>query len=390
MLLGTWELGKGYGHIAHLAPLAQALSARGHSMTVAVRHPATAHAAPGAPFADILQTPVYPLSAERPPTLTYAQVIADGGFADPPAAIALVRAWLALFERTAPAAVIAEHAPMSLLAAHVAGLPGALFGAGWVVPPRERPLPSLMPWREVGEAEREAADAAADAVVREVCRAFGAPVLDGLAALIAALPAYLATLPELDPYGPRRGATYYGVMNGFRPRRAAPWPPEAGRRAFAYLPFDHVLAPALVAALGALGWSTVWHWTRPPPFALPPNIVHTLEPVDLVEALADCDLLLSRGGHATACEALMAGRPNFLLPDSLDTILVARRLSIGRFGAATTLDADAASLGAALEALVADREVAAALAAARTRYVGYRPEAAAAQLAERLLADLAL
>lgn len=390
MLLGTWELGKGYGHIAHLAPLAAALKARGHATTVAVRHPATAAAAPGAPFAAILPAPHYPLPAVRSPTLTYAQVIADGGFADAPAAIALVRDWLALFDRQVPAALVAEHAPLSLLAAHVAGLPAAMVGAGWVVPPRERPLPSLMPWRAVSEAERAAADAAADAVVREVCRAFGAPMLDGLAALIAPLPAYLTTLPELDPYGPRPGATYYGVMNGFRPRRAAPWPAGGGRRAFAYLPFDHVLAPALVTALGALGWPTVWHWPRPAPFALPPNVVHAPEPVDLVETMADCELLLSRGGHATACEALMAGRPNFILPDSLDTILIARRLSIGRFGAATTLDADAQGLGGALEALVADGGVATALAAARTRYLGYRPESAAAQLADRLLADLAL
>lgn len=389
-LLGTWELGKGYGHIAHLAPLAQALTARGHAMTVAVRHPATARAAPGAPFADILQTPVYRFPPSRTPTLTYAQVIADGGFADPPAAIALVRDWLALFARTAPDALVAEHAPMSLLAAYVAGLPAALFGAGWVVPPRERPLPSLTPWRRVSEAERAAADAAADAVVREVCRAFGAPVLDGLAALIAQVPPYLTTLPELDPYGPRRGATYYGVMNGFRPPRPAAWPAGGGRRALAYLPFDHPLAPALVEALGALGWPTVWHWIRVPPFALPRNIVHTLEPIDLVEALADCDLLLSRGGHASSCEALMAGRPNFILPDSLDTILIARRLSIGRFGAATATDADSRSIGAAIEALVDDGAVAANLADARARYLGYRPALAATQLADRLLADLRL
>jgi len=389
-LLGTWELGRGYGHIAHLAPLAQALNARGRKMKAAVRCPATAGAVPDVPFAAILQAPAYEGTVRPQPTLTYAQVIADAGFADASAAIGLIRAWLALFDRTAPDAVIAEHAPASLLAAHVAGLPAAMIGSGWAVPPPERPLPSLMPWREIGDAERAAADAPADAVVRAVCRAFGAPMLEGLAALIAQLPAYLTTLPELDPYGPRRGATYYGVMDGFRPHRPASWPVGSGRRAFAYLPFDHALAPALAGALGALGWPTVWHCTQVAPFALPPNIVHTLQPVDLVEAFADCDLLLSRGGHATACEALMAGRPHFILPDTLDTILLARRLSIGRFGAGTVANADATGIRAAIEALVDDGEVAAALAEARARYLGYRPAAAAAQLAERMLAELRL
>lgn len=387
--LGTWELGQGYGHIAHLAPIAAALKLRGHRMSVASRNPATARAAPGDPFADIFQPPLLNRPGHRTPTLTYGEVIADAGYADPAAAIALVRQWLALFDRARPDAIVAEHAPMSLLAAHVAGLPSVMVGAGWSVPPRERPLPSLAPWRDVGEAERSAADAPADAVVRAVCRAFGAPPLDGLAALVARAPAYLTTLPEIDPYGPRRGATYYGVMSGFRASLSPPWPGGSGPRAVAYLPFSHAAAPGLAEALGRLGWPTVWHCIRPPGFDLPPNIAHTLQPVDMGEALADSDLLLSRGGHATSCEALMAGRPNFLLPDTLDTILIARRLNIGRLGAATTAT-DAAAISSALEAVLADAGIAAGLAEARGRYLTYRADLAAAALVDRLLQDLSL
>lgn len=76
-LLGTWELGKGYGHIARLAPIAQALTARGDRMMAAVRHPATAEAAPGAPFAEIFQTPIYP-AARRFRALTGLSLTVEG------------------------------------------------------------------------------------------------------------------------------------------------------------------------------------------------------------------------------------------------------------------------------------------------------------------------
>ena len=56
-------------------------------------------------------------------TYSYGQVIADGGFADDEGLIELVRAWLTLFDLVKPAAVYCEHAPASVLAAHVARLP---------------------------------------------------------------------------------------------------------------------------------------------------------------------------------------------------------------------------------------------------------------------------
>lgn len=388
-LLGTWELGGGYGHIAHLAPLAEALKARGHAMLLAARNPKLAATAPGQPFAGILRPPLDSRPPRRGETLTYGAVIADAGFDDPAVAIALVRGWLDIFAAVKPAAIAAEHAPMSLLAAHVAGIDAVMFGAGWVVPPATRPLPSLMPWRNASEAELAAADSAADAVVRAVCAAFGAPKLDGIADLVGRSRRYLTTLPEIDPYGPRPGATYYGVMSGFRAPAAAPWPAGSGLRVFAYLPFSHAAAPGLTAALGALGWPTVWHFREPPDFELPANIAFASAPVDVAETLADCDLLVSRGGHATACEALLAGRRTLLLPDTLDTILVARRLNMANLGLGTTAT-EVGELREKLETLVADPTVTAMMAATRARYATYRADLAAAQLADAMIRDLAL
>lgn len=385
MLLGTWELGFGYGHIAHLAPLAQALNVRGHRMSVASRNPATAAAAPGRPFAGIVAPPLYrpPPREKRTPTLTYAQVIGDGGMTDLPAALELVHAWLLLFERTGAQAVIAEHAPMSLLAAHVAGLPAAMIGSAFMVPPAQRPLPSLLPWVTIAESDRHAADAPADAVVRELCRAHGAPLLDGVADLIAAARPHLTTWPELDIHGPRDGVTYYGPLGGFAGQARPAWPKAKGRRLFVYLPFEHPRAAELVAALSDLGWPAIWHAARAPAIELPRNIRYSPDPVDLPYLLEQAALLVGRGAHGTACQALARGTPQLMLPDTLETMLMARRIAAGRLGAVAEAGVD--GLRAGLERLTADAEVAAATAAAKARYARYRPELAAAQLADAII-----
>jgi UDP:flavonoid glycosyltransferase YjiC (YdhE family) len=390
MLLGTWELGLGYGHIAHLAPLAQALNVRGHRMSVASRNPATAAAAPGQPFAEILLPPTYRLPQRpRTPTLTYAQVIADGGMTDAPAAIALVRAWLAIFDRVKPEAIVAEHAPLSLLAAHVARLPVAMLGPPFMVPPATKPLPSLLPWTEASDADRAAADAPADAVVREACRTFGAPRLDGLAALLATAYPCLTTWPELDHHGPRRGATYYGPLSGFAGQARPAWPKAPGPRLFVYLPFDYPRAGELVQAIAGLGWPTIWHSVRPPAAELPPHMRFSPEPVDLQHILGEAALLVGRAGHGTACRAIAMGRPQLMLPDTLETMLVARQVAANRLGAVATAPG-AAGIRAALEQLAGDSSIAAAAAAMRTRYGRYQPELAAAQLADAIIREFAL
>ena len=389
-LLGTWELGFGYGHIAHLAPVAQALNVRGHRMSVASRNPATAHAAPGKPFVEVLTPPVYQVPKRAPaPTLTYAQVIADGGMADLPAALDLVHAWLLLFERTGAHGVVAEHAPMSLLAAHVAGLPAAMLGSGFMVPPAQRPLPSLLPWVTNAEADRAAADAPADAVVREICRAHGAPALDGVAALLAGVRPYLTTWPELDIHGPRNGVTYYGPLSGFAGQSRPGWPRATGPRLFVYFPFEHPRAAELIEALAGLGWPTIWHAARPPEIELPKNIRFSAQPVDLSHILDEAALMVGRGAHGTACRSLAAGRPHLMLPDTLETTLMARQIASGRLGA--VVDAPGAlGVRAALAQLADDPDIAAATAATRARYAPYHPEVAAAQLADAIIREFGL
>ncbi len=383
-ILASWELGRGYGHLAGLAPAARALGDLGHLTVLAAREPGTAERLPDRPFARVVQAP---LLGDAPPpetTLTYGAVVRDGGFADPIAAERLVHAWIGLFDALKPDALLAEHAPASLLAAHVVGLPAARLGIGFTVPPPSRPFASLIPWEQVSEAQRLESDRAADAVVRDVCRALGAPPLDGLADLLSRVPPYLATWPELDIYGPRPGARYYGSMGGFGGAARPEWPAGAGPKVFVYVSIGHRLSGPLAEALGALGWPVLWHSVEPPP-GLPANIAYSSEPIDMRYALESADLQVGRAGHASLCDGLSFGRSQLMLPDTLETLLLAGRLSHQKLGVYAVEDETSARLAERLEQLASDREVATASAAFRDRYAAYRPEAAAAELARDLL-----
>ena len=387
-ILATIELGRGYGHVAHVAPLARGLARRGHRMALATRDLLTAARVADRPFARLLQAPIHHLTRPPAPTLTYGQAIADGGFDDPDHATVLVAAWLQLFDGLRPDALATEFAPASLLAAHVAGLRAIRTGSAWAVPPATRPGVSLMPWLADDPAARSAADAAADDVVRTVCRRFGAAPLDGLAALLATAPRFLASWPEFDHYGPS-AQTYYGPMTGLQSALRPDWPAVPGPRTFVYLPGNHVAAPAVAGALASLGWPALWHGRGAPP-PLPASVTFVPAPVDLPHVLGEAALLLGRGGHATGCEGMRRGCPQVIIPDSLETALLGWRLQAQRLASVLPANPDAAAVAAALTALAGDADVAAAVAAAAARYTDYDPVAAEDQLAADVLAALAL
>ena len=388
-ILATIELGLRFGHVAHLAPLARGLARRGVKTALATRDVITASAVSDRPFAAILQAPVYPRAVPQVPTLTYAQVVADAGLADVDHATALVAAWLQLFDGVRPDAVASEFAPVSLLAAHVAGLKCVRTSSAWAVPPGVRPLPSLTPWLPDDPGARADAGATADAVVAEVCRRFAAPPLDGLSELLAATPRFLHTWPEMDHHGARAGEVYYGPMTGLGSAVRVAWPRAPGPRVFVYLPADHHGAAPLAAALARLGWPAVWYAGGAYPTGLAANVTVPGQPLDLDHMLAEAAILVGRGGHATGCEALRHGCAQLIMPDTLETTLVGWRLA--RLGLGTILDAPTTdAVEAALIALTEDSRVAAATAGAQARYATYDPVRAEDQLARDVCAALSL
>jgi hypothetical protein len=381
-LLATWELGWGYGHVASVAPLATAMRARGHETVFAARDPVSAHDVAGGAFSAIVQAPIYTRRLRRRDTLIYGQVIAEGGFVDAASVAALVRAWLALFDMVGPDALLIEHAPVSLLAAHIAGLRPVRVGPTFTAPPACDPMPTLMPWARHRNAELAEAGRPADAIVQAVCRMFGAPRLSGVAELLARAPNFALSWPELDHHGPQPGIGYYGPLAGIAASARPRWPSAQGPRTLVYLRFDRPAGRTVADALGVLGWPTVWHAATPPGFALAPNILLSPEPVDMAGMAGEAGLFVGRGSHGAGCAMLRAGLPQLLLPDTLESLLVTYRLRQAGVASSQSGAADTGEVCAALGRIANDDGIRAAADRHREVYAPYDAEMAAELLVD--------
>jgi hypothetical protein len=381
-LLATWELGWGYGHVASVAPLAVAMRARGHETVFAARDPVSADDVAGGAFSAIVQAPIYTRRLRRRDTLTYGQVIAEGGFVDAASVAALVRAWLTLFDMLGLDALLVEHAPVSLLAAHIAGLRAVRIGPTFTAPPARDPMPTLMPWARHRNAELAEAGRPADAIVQAVCRMFGAPPLSGVAELLGRAPNFALSWPELDHHGPQPGIGYYGPLAGIAASARPRWPSGQGPRTLVYLRFDRPAGRTVADALGMLGWPTVWHAAAPPGFALAPNILLSPDPLDMAGMAGDADLFVGRGSHGAGCAMLRAGLPQLLLPDTLESLLVTYRLRQAGVASSQSGSADAGEVAAALTRIATDDLIRAAAHRYRDAYDPYDAEMATEMLAD--------
>lgn len=387
-VLAAWELGLGNGHVNHHASAARGLKALGHESWIAARDVVTPHVAADQPFARVLQAPLWLRSEVTTITRSYGQAIADAGFADEDGLVALVKAWLTMFDLVGPAAVYTEHAPAALLAAHVARLPAARLGTPFSCPAAHRPMPDITPWLP---GNNQGADAVPDRVIRAVCRHFGAPMLAGVAELLATATPFLASWPELMPPGAvRTDSRLYGPLTGIGVATPPDWPSAPGPRIFVYLPFERAMAAPLAAALARRGWPVIWVCTSAPGFPLADTIHHEVEPVDTAVALAQATLIVSRGGHGICLDAVRAGCPHLMLPDRVEArgnALAVAAHGLGRLAAAW----DADTIGACLDSMVMlDAPEVATCAAAATRHAGYDAAAMTALLARDLATALRL
>lgn len=389
-LLASWELGLGYGHISHLASAARGLAALGHQSLLASRDVVTPRVLVDRPFEKVVQAPIWLRQGATGVTRSYGQVIADAGFADDEGLIELVSAWLTLFVLVKPDAVYVEHAPASLLAAHVARLPAARLGTPFTCPVAKRPMPDITPWL-ASDATGADADTVPDRVVRAVCRHFAAPMLAGIGELLATATPFVTSWPELSMPGAQRGdSALYGPLTGIGAATAPDWPIAPGPRVFVYLPFERDMARPLAEALGTRGWPVVWVCTTPPPFALPANIRHEIEPVDTSLALQKATIVASRGGHGICLDAIRAGCPHLMLPDRVETRTNALAVAAHGLGRLPTAW-DPAVIGSCLDAMaLLDAPEVSACAAAAARHADYDAQAVTAQLGRDMATALRL
>lgn len=331
-ILFCWELGGGFGHLFRLLPIGTELARRGCQVIYAIKDSARAE-----PFLCNHACQVVPAPPWPPPPLdpvafsqTYAQNLLRNGYSDRGSLRDQLKGWLTLFDTWQPDAVLAEHAPSALLAAAKARLPRAAIGTGFALPPLQVPMPGLQPWFRLPEQYLKADEATFLDCVKPVLQDLGIPPLAAAADIFQGAEQLLCTFPELDHYGERQDAHYWGPVTYTPAHGDAPWPAEGRGNVFVYLNPRHRLFHPIIQILKE---------KQRPALAFAPGLDGqerrsledetlriALEPVDLTEASTRCRLMVSHGGHNAAALMLLAGVPLFVCPAQLEQAAFAHRL----------------------------------------------------------------
>jgi UDP:flavonoid glycosyltransferase YjiC (YdhE family) len=323
---------------------------------------------------------------------TYADVLLDAGWANPEALGTRIDEWRRIMRELSADVVVMDHSPTVLLASQGEPVRRMLVGNGFFCPPDVSPLPDLRPVPDPGGPDHALArEATALETANQCLDEMGQPPLSHLASLFRRVDEnVLATWPELDHYGEREDAEYWGTWAGEwgSPPR---WPKGRKPRVFAYLkPFRAL--PALLEMLRRSGLAALVYLSgvdEPAARNLSAGNLRVVgEPVDLGRAAQLCALAILNASHGTTSSMLMAGIPILGIPLHLEQFLVAKRVATAGAGQIASQDAPD-QISSALQRLLADprfrqraREIAA-------RHASFDPASQVERIADRIetLAD---
>jgi UDP:flavonoid glycosyltransferase YjiC (YdhE family) len=356
-ILFAWELGGGYGHLAHILPLADALRSRGHDCSLALRDLSRAGAVVDAGQYRLLQAPVWlPTAVGMPPPGSYAEILLRFGFLDARWLRGLAAAWRNLYTLLQPDLLVFNHSPTAMLAAGGLGIPTATLETGFSGPPRTRPLPAMRWWAPDSAVRLQDSEARAVRAINTVRAELGGAPCAGVADLLDADEQFLCTFPELDHYPARPAeARYVGPVFSLDGGIEPPWPAAPGPRVFAYVNAGFPDLDALLKALAGLRGAAVAHVPGIAPAVAArhrgPHLSIVPERVNMRAVRSACDAAVCHG-PGTAAAVLLGGRPLLLLPTQLEQYMAARRVADLGAGIIASPEAGTTDYAAALRRLI--------------------------------------
>ena len=337
-ILFAWELGAGFGHLGPFRPIAEALLAHGHELTVAARDVQNAATVLGALPLEIVQAPlcVKTYNGLAEPPLNFAEILMRYGYLDAPQLGGLFRAWRGLLDITRPNVLVADHAPTALLAARGCNVALAVTGGAFCVPPPVSPTPNMRDWVNVPAQRLASSDETVLKVINSILPAT-APRLGALHEIFDRVSYLFNGVPELDPFGPRDPGSFLGLHCGAAGTAVPQWPTGRGPRVFAYLNGEYRHLDAALAALAACGVRCLVYMRGDMPAVRQkyagPNFTFSAELLDIDQAVRAADLCVCHANYGTVMAVLRGGKPQLLLPYDLEKFLTAaavERLGVGR------------------------------------------------------------
>lgn len=378
-ILLTWELGGGLGHLTLLKPIAAELLRRGHTVSVALRILNQARRLFGDLDVTYWQSPFRHSDAASlmNSPATFGQLLATIGFGDHGQLTATSAAWRSLLAAVRPDVALFDHSPTALLAAREFGFRRVLLGTGFVCPTTEPDLPRLRPPSPGDEAAAADEQRAVENASR-LLAARGQPPLGSLADLYRQVDeTLLCTFAELDHFGPRPAARYWGCWpDAFG--QPFSWPAGSGRKVFAYLKPCPAL-PAVLDALARQRMPTVAYidsldGATQRQFSSATLQLHR-EPLNMRQAAAECDLAILHAGHGALAAMLLAGKPALLVPIYREQLLQAVRAQQQGYAECVTAD-DPAAIEPKLRLLCESERYADAARGFAARYADFHPHQA--------------
>lgn len=334
-ILLAWELGGNYGHLSNLLPLARLLRQRGHEPVFVVRDLAIASVVIGNEFL-CLQTPRPPETFRQPRVpVSYADILSGAGFGNRGTLSGMLHAWQGLFDLIKPDVVVAQFAPVAIVAARQASRPSLQMDTGFECPPAVKPYPNFRPWVNIAREELLDREDALLQIINAVCGWNAADLRTTLRPNLS----LLSTLPELDHYPGRRSGRYIGPLFIIDQGEELSWQTTTGKRIFVYLrPF-----PELPMLLNDLQQSQVEVIAVIP--GIDPKLADsfTADRFRFVSAqarldrlLPQADVVVSHGGHGLTSACLLQGVPSLAIPTMIEQWMTARNLERLKIGLGVT------------------------------------------------------
>lgn len=399
-VLFAWELGANFGHVAKVIEVAQPML--GHAdVYFAARDVANVRRfAAGipltllpAPFAMTRET------AERQPPLNYTDDVRVCGWSDAVTLGALTESWGALLDLIKPDILVAQAAPISLLAARGRPLRTVMLGSGYDAPARANPMPLFAQEAEDPAATARMIEREANvvAIANQVLAQRRAPPLAAFCDLLATDFYALSTFEEIDHYAPRQrfeaqSPPYLGQLMTLNAGEVVHWRADATDRIYAYLQPGNA---QFLATLDVL--------MRLPPTAdvvivapgAPPEVIDRThgshvrlltKHARLDHLLPDATIGISHGSNNVAAAMMIYGVPQICLPQHIEQMMAGRVLAKYHLGAMMGAPQISRHLPEMLVRLRTDSRITTATAAAKKKYQAWRLARSAHKIAADTLA----
>lgn len=341
-ILFASELGGGFGHVTRMLPIATAMAAKGYSPVFVVPNPVEVESLLSGHAFPYLQAPRIERrrewKADGPRVVgSFSDILALAGFAEDRVLLATLNCWQALLDLAKPCLVVCEYSPFLCLAA--LERPLLVLGNGFTLPP-----PELSEFPTFADQPPQLESTAILDAVARVQRYRNRPVPPTLPSILKGSRHLVCSLAELDPYLQLRQSAPCGPPILVDSASSHP----ASKDLFAYLAGESPWCLAIARALKETGLSGFVYARN-----LPADLNKILEgsalqllssPTSISKMLQKSSIVLHHGGMGLAEEALIAGRPQIVLPLYLEQYLTAKRIESAGVGTVVPTGSTAATM----------------------------------------------